>query len=521
MAAVIFLLFGVGGLLVAAGWFGRRLDNHPWCVKCGHDLFGVSDSTRCAECGADLTRRRATRRGHWRKRRPLIAFGALLLVACAVLTAGETWGWAQTVEWEQHKPMWWLMRSVRADAPETRRSALEELLRRAGRDEVSADRLLELAEMGLACQNDESIEWEPLWGSMIDAAIDGKLLCAEQIGAYFENAVTFELMLSPGRFSVLERWNVRYQVSSGAAPTAPFASSQWDSVELNLIAQWNRAGAEGRYYESKCDVLSVLLGDVAIPESLYRDPVHLNSITLGSGYGYAQSIAPLIPVVVPPGEYEVRASIHIEIFANRSENEPLHTLDLRLSAPVTVTPAAPDAVEIVIDEESSQLVREAAHITVVGYRHLPTHADPQQAAPGLICSVSTGERGWFGFGDAGANCPLNANLDISVYAGGVYVETMSVSLPNSSTFNHVSAPDLTSLDLIVRPSINSRSTGVFNRRTGKPKPRWMGPEFTVRIDNVQWYDSIDDPACPPEHREMIQRFVEMRERRDGVTRPNR
>lgn len=521
MAAVIFLLFGAGGLLVAAGWFGRRLDDHPWCVKCGHDLFG-SDSTRCAECGADLTPRRATRRGHWRKRRPLMALGALLLVACAVLAAGETWSWARAVKWEQHKPMWWLMRSVRADAPETRRSALEELLRRTVYDEVSADEMLQLAEMGLAHHSDESIEWEPLWGSMIDAAIDHDLLSAEQIGAYFDNAVSFELMLSPGRFSTQERWPLRgSSPGAGAAPTATFRSSQWDSIELNLIAQWNRVASERRYYEGKCEVLSVALGDVALPDSLYRDPEHPNSITLRSGYGYAESIAPLIPVVVPPGEYEVRASVHVEIFAHAIDSAPLRTLDLELSAPMIVGPAAPDAVEIVIDEASSQLVREAARITLVGYRRLPTHQDPQSTAPGMICSVSSGDGGWFGFGDAGADCPLNANLDISLFAGGVYVDTMSVSLPNSSTFNHVSAPDLTSLDLVVRPSINSRSTGVFDRRTGKPKPRWMGPEFTLHIDDVQWYDSIDDPACPPAHREMIQSFVEMWERMDRSTGPNR
>src|SRR3954447_10809108 len=63
----------------------RRVDDHPVCRRCGFDLTGrPAGSSGCSECGADLSRRRAIRRGNrarrWRVARwvaiPLLLAGA-------------------------------------------------------------------------------------------------------------------------------------------------------------------------------------------------------------------------------------------------------------------------------------------------------------------------------------------------------------------------------------------------------------------------------------------------------------
>src|SRR5918993_5786284 len=79
-AGPIFLLIVPAAAAVAATGLlifalrGRRVDDHPVCRKCGFDLVGKpADATRCSECGADLSRRRAVRVG-WRETRRGVAW---------------------------------------------------------------------------------------------------------------------------------------------------------------------------------------------------------------------------------------------------------------------------------------------------------------------------------------------------------------------------------------------------------------------------------------------------------------
>src|SRR4051812_44201596 len=86
----VVLLTALAVLAVAVR--GRLADAHPYCRKCGFDLFGKpAEATVCSECGSDLARRRAVRTGRRERRRRLLA-----AVVPALLLSG---GWLGFAGW--------------------------------------------------------------------------------------------------------------------------------------------------------------------------------------------------------------------------------------------------------------------------------------------------------------------------------------------------------------------------------------------------------------------------------------
>ncbi|MGD8450382.1 MAG: hypothetical protein PVJ57_01070 [Phycisphaerae bacterium] len=77
---VIWLLAGAGGLLlVRFGWRRRVRSASLFCQRCGYDLRGT-DSPRCSECGADLTKPGAA--AMYRRKRAILVclFGTVVAV---------------------------------------------------------------------------------------------------------------------------------------------------------------------------------------------------------------------------------------------------------------------------------------------------------------------------------------------------------------------------------------------------------------------------------------------------------
>jgi hypothetical protein len=108
---------------------GRRVGDHPSCRKCGHDLFGLPETSACCpECGADLTRRRAKLDGiyapsawRWGRR-------AMLLAALGVVGTG-VWQAINEVGYLPYQPdlvlLYWVERGDMRS-----RSAADELVHR-------------------------------------------------------------------------------------------------------------------------------------------------------------------------------------------------------------------------------------------------------------------------------------------------------------------------------------------------------------------------------------------------------
>ena len=96
--------------LLVIGRRGRRVNDHPICRRCGFDLVGrPADSSACAECGADLRRRRAVRRGARQPIRGMVTSAAILLVPSVVLLGFHAWFAATDVPFVQREPLWWLL----------------------------------------------------------------------------------------------------------------------------------------------------------------------------------------------------------------------------------------------------------------------------------------------------------------------------------------------------------------------------------------------------------------------------
>lgn len=186
VGAALCLILGM--LLLATGLRGRRLDRHPVCRKCRFDLDGIFPGREvCPECGAGLERRRAVRVGNRRKRRGVLATGALLLIVGLAGASYLGYEAAGHVQWVRVKPVWWLrLGADGADAAAA--EALTELARRIDSGRIGSKTARALGEAILERQADGST-WTPECAPVFEAAYRTGAMTDEEFGTYAERAV--------------------------------------------------------------------------------------------------------------------------------------------------------------------------------------------------------------------------------------------------------------------------------------------------------------------------------------------
>ena len=111
------ILFGlIGGIIMLRfGLRGRWVGDHPYCNRCGFDLFGKpAESTTCNECGADLNGQSAVVIGVRQRRLVPALSGAFLItlsIAIAISLGRNSVTMLKQFSLSPYKPTWWLVRN--------------------------------------------------------------------------------------------------------------------------------------------------------------------------------------------------------------------------------------------------------------------------------------------------------------------------------------------------------------------------------------------------------------------------
>ena len=155
--------------LLVAGWRGRRVGDHPYCRRCGFDLFGrATGSTVCSECGAELNRARAVVVGVRTPRWRVAWAGIALLVPGAVVAGLIGYGTLRGVDWQKQKPAWWLTREAESNDVATRDAALSELIGRFSAGTLTPPQVEHMVTRGLKLQRNLVRPWPGAWGNLIE-----------------------------------------------------------------------------------------------------------------------------------------------------------------------------------------------------------------------------------------------------------------------------------------------------------------------------------------------------------------
>ncbi len=181
---VLLVLLGslaAGLLLIAIGWRGRRLNDHPICRWCGFDVSGTwPASPTCPECGAGLKRERAIRIGQRRRRRVPLALGAVLVVFPVLLLVGVFLSIVSGSSIDRFKPVGLLLFESRFAGPERSAALAAELVSRQSNGTLSAAQRARVVGAALRRQGDPACPWDTAWGELIDdARVDGTLSDAD------------------------------------------------------------------------------------------------------------------------------------------------------------------------------------------------------------------------------------------------------------------------------------------------------------------------------------------------------
>jgi predicted RNA-binding Zn-ribbon protein involved in translation (DUF1610 family) len=316
---------------------GRRIDDHPICRKCNFDLFGLpSTSHNCPECGADLNRKRAIRVGHRRIRKPALFLTLLLFLASA--------SWLSLVgvlivrheNWDQHKPVSWLMREV--TTPATRDQALTEFMRRLAKRELSDNEIDALALLALDHQANRKDPWFPKWGQFIEAAHNWKLK-PERWTQYIQGSLDrYELQL---RAEVRRGQPIPFRVKllpqRGGPSFLPTLRSSIplfhvDGQVLHAFATTGSLDATKGPYEASVDLPSDNVMKLELGE-------HQAAVTINFGLYSAMRVNNALP----PYLYQTRAQHTFYLIDESQPTASLHfdaDLDAKVEAALTFTVTA-------------------------------------------------------------------------------------------------------------------------------------------------------------------------------------
>src|SRR5262245_45441545 len=377
MLAVTGAVFVLAAVALALGLRGRRVDDHPFCRKCGFDLFGTyPDHKICPECGVSLTRtggvplRSRIRLGK-RQRRGWVIFAALTcLLLSVVVGCSLLWDELAGDKWYSYKPTWWLMLDTRSRSPATVEAALVELQTRQALKALSTDQSATLLERGLAWQADPSRPWVKAWGDLIETAWMSGELTDGQKKSYAAHAVQLELV---ARAKVKQGDRVAASIHLhpriGSAGVLAFELrlpsmklGQQELLGQPFFAIGNMDGA----WPTNMPIAFASQPEFGgrIPQSagdaMVKSPPGNYSLTTT----WSLRVAEQDTSTFPGRGYSWGRGLDDSSFFPRKLSQPLHECDLDLTAAIEVVPPSATTVELVSDKALADAVRRSISIRI-------------------------------------------------------------------------------------------------------------------------------------------------------------
>lgn len=316
-----------GVVLFVLGWRGRRLNDHPVCRKCRFNLFGLPEATtRCPECGRDITSPRAVRVGV-RKRRPvMLTLGVLLLLIGIGLGGLSTWSRVRAVDWNPYKPTWLLLWETGTKNAARLDGVINELHARWSRGELSDSQVKTLIADGLKRQGNPNASWPVSWSNLIeDAILQGKV-SKEDTLRYFQQAISPSI-----------DWRKRI-----------YSDSSWP---VRLSMNEDRAGdgsSSQRQLWLRRQIKTLRVGDVDLASAMRGS---ISGGTFSRGGRSASSIA--MPLSLPDGEHEVDAIWTISVVLRDDGLAAAPSIaewDVRQTGTVEVVPPGEPLVTLIDDD---------------------------------------------------------------------------------------------------------------------------------------------------------------------------
>jgi predicted RNA-binding Zn-ribbon protein involved in translation (DUF1610 family) len=185
MSGIFYFIFAgvalLGWRIFARGRRGRRIDDHPVCVRCKFDLTGrPADSYKCPECGSNLHVRSAIEIGNRQRREGLFYTGMAIALLGAIPLMTLICLSMMSVDPIRLKPFWWLLRDAAEDTGYAQKQECNEIYFRVKNSKLSLDDDQKVVNVALKLQADLRKQWNPLWGDIIEAIqSQGKLSAAD------------------------------------------------------------------------------------------------------------------------------------------------------------------------------------------------------------------------------------------------------------------------------------------------------------------------------------------------------
>ena len=308
-------------------WRGRRIDNHPLCRRCQFDLVGLPPGAeRCSECGANLTRRRATRIGHRRTARIWLLLGLSLVLGDGGWLSIRAHQFLTQNDLSSYKPVWWLLINARSSSPQERDPAFSRLLQLLREKKLKSSQSRSVVALILAAQADPKRAWQKDWGCLIEDLHEQHVVLDEEWNTYWRQGWSLKLYL---------RQNVS---RDGPLPV--------------ILSYLSPPKDSGRYLVDPPLLYKARIGDISLDVPQVRSRVSRSSYV-----GLPPEIARLKdgPQIVQATVRIPRTLPHAGFFRFPKELEPL---DIPLQGQFTLFPSDQTTVAMVSRPElESQLIK--------------------------------------------------------------------------------------------------------------------------------------------------------------------